>query len=446
MALPTILEDEDLFKKSQSQLFETGTGLVQGTPSELIKPLTEIGGESFEDMLNLTKRDVSKSVSEDIIRRNVGRGGLGASITAQRIGDLSVAARETERLRAFGARERLLTTGLSTLESVRGSEQRQSEFDQSLVLAREKFETQKFQSDREQKAAKQEALKNIISSTIGIAGNIFALNKLKEVFGATEVTEAVAANEALGAGTEGVKTAAEVAALAAAAPSAASLVGAGAGAAVGAGAGAGTVVGGGAGFGAGTATTSGMSGFAAGAGVLAIAAVIFKAFSDTKKKPVFVSPAQIVEKAGDFVKKTPNTVRSMVKMRELGVWDQEKNFIEHIDNVKFVEQSLQAKGQALTPEWDAYMSGVMEQGLSWGEEKVEFARELERKGILTREETAHEEFRLTPATPFNPTLPAHIRERQQAAKTKESKAFLAKEAARHIKEQPGLRNIGLSSR
>jgi hypothetical protein len=180
----------------------------------------------------------------------------------------------------------------------------------------------------------------------------------------------------------------------------AGIAGAGVGVGAGGGAGVGVGVGSGAGVGASagipaaetalaakTTTAAGLSNFAMTAGVAAIAAVIYKNIQDIKKSKVYVSPEQIVEKAGDYVKKTPNTVQAMVEMRSTGVWDEEKNFDEHLGNVKHVESMLAKTGKSITPEIDQAMSEIMRKGLSWENEKSEFNQMLKNMGVdlITRE-------------------------------------------------------------
>lgn len=382
--------DPDYYGKTQEKLYGAGAGILEGNLPDYYKDIGTMGGQSFEDMLNLTKADVSRSINEDIIRRGVSRGGLGASLTARKMGDISIAAREAERLRALTAKQDLLKTGLSTLSDVRGGALTKEgidlgaeQFEKNLALDKEKLEYLKFQADREQANQKNQAISNILGSIIGTGANLYMNSQLTKALTGASTAQTASAAQAAAAGTPAAKAAAAKVATeigmgpasSAAAALAASQAGIGAGAT-----GLATGVGGGA---------TGFETAAAGAGlgtalmavipIAGIAAVAYAMFGN-KKGTVNVSPEQVVEKSGDLAQTMPETIGAMVKMRQTGVWDEEKNFYSHINNITDLRKAVEERGKEFKPEeWDSYVGQVMMKGESWQNENAQLLAEVDKR-------------------------------------------------------------------
>jgi len=112
--------EDPLYQKTQQPLFEFGTGLLEGKPNDYYKPIGESGSSEFEKMLALTTRDTQKAVGENLVRRGISRGGLGASIVAKTAADTSTKLRWEDYSRAIAGKQFLMSSGLNTLSDVRG--------------------------------------------------------------------------------------------------------------------------------------------------------------------------------------------------------------------------------------------------------------------------------------------------------------------------------------
>ena len=117
--VPDLYEDP-YYKKTQEKLYDTGSDLLRGKPNDYYKQIGEYGGQEFENVLGLLKRDVSTGVNEDLVRRGVGRGGIGATAKARAIGDISTKTRYADYERAMAGRGQFLDIGSKMLSDVRG--------------------------------------------------------------------------------------------------------------------------------------------------------------------------------------------------------------------------------------------------------------------------------------------------------------------------------------
>ncbi len=115
---------DPLYTSSQKQLSGMGTRLMEGDLPEWLQPITETGSQQFEDVLGLTKRDITQSTQEALAKGGRARGGqLGAS-TAKAIGDVSIKARFEDYLRAQRGKESMFGKGVDITTGVRGSGER----------------------------------------------------------------------------------------------------------------------------------------------------------------------------------------------------------------------------------------------------------------------------------------------------------------------------------
>lgn len=120
----TVLPDfwEDPFVgKTQDELYNFGSNLLSGNPNDYYKPIGEIGGSMFEDVLARVVRDTTKSTEEDAIRRGVGRGGPVSTAISKSVADVSSSMRWSDVLRALEGRKYLLNKGDSMLSGVRSA-------------------------------------------------------------------------------------------------------------------------------------------------------------------------------------------------------------------------------------------------------------------------------------------------------------------------------------
>jgi len=117
--LPPFYKDP-LYQKTQDILFPFGSDLLAGKPNDYYKPIGESGGAEFEKMLALTTRDMSKAVSENLVRRGISRSGLGANVVAKTAADVSTKLRWEDYSRALAGKEFLMNSGLNTLSTVQG--------------------------------------------------------------------------------------------------------------------------------------------------------------------------------------------------------------------------------------------------------------------------------------------------------------------------------------
>ena len=107
--LPDFKEDP-YYGKSQEALYPMGKDLLAGKPSEYYAPIGEIGGQLFEDVLGMGRRDITKSITEDFARRNI-RGARGSDVIGKAVGDYSKKARFDDYVRALQGRQFMLSVG-----------------------------------------------------------------------------------------------------------------------------------------------------------------------------------------------------------------------------------------------------------------------------------------------------------------------------------------------
>lgn len=113
--LPNYAIDE-LYRPSQQSVYDISKGLVSGNVPSYYAPIGESGGTVFENMLAGIKSDISKSVTENLARRNI-TGVRGADLVARTMGKITPQLRYEDMLRGIEGRKGLLTTGMAGLES-----------------------------------------------------------------------------------------------------------------------------------------------------------------------------------------------------------------------------------------------------------------------------------------------------------------------------------------
>jgi len=118
--LPDFFEDPE-FKKTQEFLSDFGINILKGEIPEFFKPIGEIGGKEFEDVLSLTKRDIEQSAINTGAITGRGRGGSVPSSVASAVGDASTKARLINFQQALEGKGFLLQQGRGITEGVRSA-------------------------------------------------------------------------------------------------------------------------------------------------------------------------------------------------------------------------------------------------------------------------------------------------------------------------------------
>lgn len=115
--LPDFYEDP-YYSKSQESLYPLGRDILAGDIPDYYKPIGEIGGEIFEDVLGLGIKDITTAGIESAARLNK-RGGNVAPAIAGKVGEFTKKARFDDMMRALQGRQFLLGAGADIMGGVR---------------------------------------------------------------------------------------------------------------------------------------------------------------------------------------------------------------------------------------------------------------------------------------------------------------------------------------
>lgn len=118
--LPEYQHDE-YYGKTQPLLFDLGSNILSGNIPDYYKPIGEFGGQSFQDMIGEVVKNVTGATNTNLISRNLGRGGIGASAIARNLTSGISNLAWSDFMRAMQGRSSLLTTGINTVSGVRGA-------------------------------------------------------------------------------------------------------------------------------------------------------------------------------------------------------------------------------------------------------------------------------------------------------------------------------------
>lgn len=113
-------EDPD-YRRGQDFLGKLGTDILGGNIPDYYTGIGEHGSQEFEDMLQMTTADVTKSMLEGAAITGRGRGGGLAPQIAEITGDISRKARYDDYMRALGGKEFLFQQGRGITEGVRSA-------------------------------------------------------------------------------------------------------------------------------------------------------------------------------------------------------------------------------------------------------------------------------------------------------------------------------------
>lgn len=173
--LPSYYQSE-WYTKPQKRLYDYSSGLLEGNIPDYYKGIGETGGAELQGMMDLLGRDISKNVTEDMARRNVGSGGAGLSAIAKATADAGTQLRWQDFLRSMQGKQYLLGAGLETMSGVRGAglqeQGMQNQF--NLNKAGMEFNVNKYNDEqaRADEASKGALWGDILGAGIGAAGTI----------------------------------------------------------------------------------------------------------------------------------------------------------------------------------------------------------------------------------------------------------------------------------
>jgi len=119
ITLPKFYEDP-FYGATQEKLLPMGTNLMGGNIPEWLRPIGESGSPEFQDLLNLTKRDISTAVWEDAARRGV-RGPAATKVIADTTADTATKMRWSDYMRSLEGKQWLFGEGRGITEGVRGA-------------------------------------------------------------------------------------------------------------------------------------------------------------------------------------------------------------------------------------------------------------------------------------------------------------------------------------
>lgn len=155
--------------KTQDDLYGYGSNLLAGNPNSYYKPIGEIGGSEFEDVLKMSSRDITQAAAEDAARRGVRGGG---STVARAVADMSKTMRFADFNRALEGRKFFLNTGNEMVGGVRSAaiteENNKNDFNLNstrLQMQQDQFQQQQ---DAAKKAAKAAMYAKILSTAVGV--------------------------------------------------------------------------------------------------------------------------------------------------------------------------------------------------------------------------------------------------------------------------------------
>lgn len=180
ISLPGYFRDP-LVDKSQNDLFNLGTDLLHGDIPSYYRPIGEVGGSELENLIALTGKNVNEKLLSNAAR--VGnRGPIKSAPTA--LGEVETKLRYEDLLRAMEGRKFFFNTGNDMISGVRGAGLNRESNINSYELNKTRLAMEQDQFERnlaEKKKAEKAALyRSILSSGIGVAGNLYGIGMLSK--------------------------------------------------------------------------------------------------------------------------------------------------------------------------------------------------------------------------------------------------------------------------
>jgi hypothetical protein len=168
-------ESDPYYQKSQDTSYQFGTDILAGKLPDFYSSLGKTGSPEFNNMLEMINRDTAKSVNENLVRRNISRGGVGLSTIAKATADTGKTLRWSDFLRAQGEKAGLLTTGLNTVAGVRSGALSEEQIKNQFSLGATGLSLKQEEINASAKASQDAMWGQILSSTIGAAGMVGAM-------------------------------------------------------------------------------------------------------------------------------------------------------------------------------------------------------------------------------------------------------------------------------
>jgi hypothetical protein len=109
------------YTKARDYLNKYTGDMTKGILPDYFKGIGETGSPEFNAMAGNVRRDISTGVDEDLARRGIGRGGIGATAKAKGIGDAMTKLNYADFLRSLEGKQYILGTGLVGVGDVMNS-------------------------------------------------------------------------------------------------------------------------------------------------------------------------------------------------------------------------------------------------------------------------------------------------------------------------------------
>ncbi len=163
---------DPLFQSSQNTLNTFGQDLLGGRLPDFYSSLGKTDTPEFNNLLSLINRDTARAVNENLVRRNITRGGVGLSTIAKTMSDVGTKLRWEDFTRAQGEKQWLMGTGLNTVAGVGSNALNYGGQQNTYNLNKSQLEIAMAEANAKAKQAKNDMWQKIISSTIGTIGTI----------------------------------------------------------------------------------------------------------------------------------------------------------------------------------------------------------------------------------------------------------------------------------
>lgn len=159
------------YTKTQEELMPMGLGMMKGEIPEYYEDIGLAGGQPFEDLMRMTRRDVSTAVLEDAAKRGV-HGGASSLAIGRTMGDIGTKMRWADIQRALKGKQWMFGEGRGITEGVRGAGLTYGGQKSQYGLEKSKLDL-KIQEMEDAKKERESSLwSNILSSGIGALGTI----------------------------------------------------------------------------------------------------------------------------------------------------------------------------------------------------------------------------------------------------------------------------------
>ena len=188
--LPAYYEDP-YYTQSQGQLFPFYSDLLAGKPNSYYAPIGEWGGKELEDLIGLSTRDITNSVSSDLAGKNMSRSGLAAEAIGSKVGDLSTKLRWDDYTRALTGRMNLLNIGSTGMGNVRSAAITNQANKNSYNLGSGQLQLGIQQNEQKQSDSEAAMWGEILGSGVSAGTNLYGYNMLSDAMKSGSVPTSV---------------------------------------------------------------------------------------------------------------------------------------------------------------------------------------------------------------------------------------------------------------